>query len=92
MHTYMIDLHDRPGALERVLNLCRRKGFAVQTLQFGPGAGPGLRRVLVAFEDDCPPADRVLPNLTRIHDVVEVTRADAADVDKHAVNLRVRAA
>ncbi|MCB9663771.1 MAG: hypothetical protein H6732_06645 [Alphaproteobacteria bacterium] len=77
MTTYVVDLHERAGALERLLNLCRRKGYPIHTLQFGPG-GPGVRRVALELEADAPPAARVVANLAKLYDVASVEQVDRA--------------
>lgn len=81
MSTFVIDLHDRPGALERLLGKCRRKKLEIVTLSFGPGDAPGVRRVIVAFDEGCPDAHRITVDLAKVHDVVAVAPVDA---DAHA--------
>ncbi|MCB9680796.1 MAG: ACT domain-containing protein [Alphaproteobacteria bacterium] len=93
MNTYVIDLHERAGSLERLLNVCRRKGFTILTLSVGATDDQGLRRLVVAFDATCPPSERVLPNLARLHDVAAVEIADTAAAPAVAtLQARTRAA
>jgi hypothetical protein len=77
MRTYVIEYTDRAGALERLLNKCRRKNLEIDTLHLGPADG-GVRRVVVTFTEGCPPAAKVVPNLERVYDVVSIEVVDAA--------------
>lgn len=91
MSTYQIDLHDRAGALERLLNKCRRKGYDIISLQFGPSELPGMHRVIITFGEGCPPAVRLVPNLARVYDVHAVEAA-ASEASASSPLARTRAA
>lgn len=66
--TYVIELSDATGSLERLLNKCRRKAHWPQTLAVGPG-GPGTLRVVITLPDTSAAPSRVAADLAKVHDV-----------------------
>jgi acetolactate synthase-1/3 small subunit len=70
MHTLIVTLHDRPGALDRLVGLLRRQGCVVTTLALVPSREPNLAEVTVMFRGGH--AARVAQQAHRLVDVVEV--------------------
>ncbi len=71
--TFDILLHRQAGALERLLNRCRRKGYTIVSMGFAPSEDrPGLDRVQVTFAEDVGRTDAVMTNLARCLDVTAI--------------------
>jgi acetolactate synthase-1/3 small subunit len=70
VHTLIVKLHHRPGALDRLVGLLRRQGCVVTTLSFAPSHEPNLADVTVMFRGGH--AKRVAQQAQRLVDVVEV--------------------
>jgi acetolactate synthase regulatory subunit len=75
---YAVELHDRPGALERFLGMLRRRRFPLLEAQIRAQA-PGWS-VVITLGEGCPPPERLLAVLSRDHDVVSIQPADAGTV------------
>jgi len=72
--TFAFELHHRPGALERLLNRCRRKGWEIGTLSLSRHPDdPALDVVRITFEDGIARVDGVVATLARCLDVVAIT-------------------
>lgn len=72
--TITFDLHHRPGALERLLNRCRRKGwtFASLSLDRHPD-DPTLDVVRITFDAGVGQLDNMVASLARCLDVAAIT-------------------
>lgn len=64
-------VHDRPGALERLVGLLRRRAFAVRRLSVAL-ADDGALEVLMRLDDASTPIDRLRAELLALHDVMDV--------------------
>jgi acetolactate synthase-1/3 small subunit len=77
-HTVVVQLHDRPGALYRVIGLVRRRDYNVSSLVVGPSERPGTSRMVLVVE--AADVHQVVQQLMRLVDVVsvaELAREDA---------------
>jgi acetolactate synthase small subunit len=75
----LVRVHDRPGALERVLGLVRRRAAAVRRSSIATG-GDGVLEVLLRVDASRTPADRLCHDLRGLYDVLDVREmADAPD-------------
>jgi acetolactate synthase small subunit len=79
---FLARVHDRPGALERLVGLLRRRAFAVRRLSVGLG-DDGALEVLLRVDDANATGDRVRAELLALHDVIDVR--DLADPHTPAV-------
>jgi acetolactate synthase I/III small subunit len=90
--TLVAYLEDRPGALNRVVSLFRRRGFNIESLTVGRTERAGISRVTVVFQADDDTARRLEANLYKLVDVAHVedlTRAPA--VLRELALIKVRA-
>jgi acetolactate synthase-1/3 small subunit len=71
-HTFVIYLEDRPGALDRVASLFRRRAFNIASLAVGASELPGVSRMTAVVETDDPGALRARAHLQKLVDVVRV--------------------
>lgn len=76
MSTFVIDLADGAGSLERLLNKCRRKGHIPRSFAVGPSVD-GVQRVLVDFHEPAATPQRIAADLAKVYDVRAIEhRAD----------------
>lgn len=72
-HTFELDVMDDDGALERVAGTLRKKGHTIRSLRYERAAGQCRMRVEVA--PNAEKADRIVPDLTKLHCVLAVRDA-----------------
>jgi acetolactate synthase-1/3 small subunit len=71
-HTFVATVEDRPGALNRVVSLFRRRGFNIASLTVGTTERPGVSRITLVVNSDADTARRVQANLEKLVDVLQV--------------------
>ena len=62
-HTLVALVEDKPGVLNRVASLFRRRGFNIQSLAVGSSEQPGLSRMTIVVADDSTVVERVRKQL-----------------------------
>jgi acetolactate synthase I/III small subunit len=72
LHTFAVYVEDRPGVLNRVSSLFRRRGFNIQSLAVGHSELPGISRLTAVVEADEHAARRIRAHLEKLIDVVRV--------------------
>ncbi len=72
LHTFTVYVEDRPGVLNRVASLFRRRGFNIDSLSVGHSETPGVSRMTVVMETDDGGAARVKAHLYKLIHVVRV--------------------
>jgi acetolactate synthase-1/3 small subunit len=79
-HTLVILMQDRPGALNRVVSLLRRRGFGLESIAVGRSERPGLLRMTAVVEaDDIDQAANQLARLIEVISVSNVTNTPAVE-------------
>src|SRR5689334_329330 len=71
MHTVIVYIQDRPGAVDRVIGLFRRRRARMQTLVLAPTGRADIVRVSVVVNDSEVAVDHVLEQLRKVVDVSE---------------------
>jgi acetolactate synthase-1/3 small subunit len=71
-HTFVATVEDRPGALNRVVSLFRRRGFNIGSLTVGTTERAGVSRITLVVNSDPDTARRVQANLEKLVDVLQV--------------------
>src|SRR5438105_15841326 len=71
-HTLVATVEDRPGALNRVVSLFRRRGCNIGSLTVGSTERPGVSRITLVVNSDADTARRVQANLEKLVDVLQV--------------------
>jgi acetolactate synthase-1/3 small subunit len=71
-HTFVATVEDRPGALNRVVSLFRRRGFNIASLTVGTTERPGVSRITLVVKSDLDTARRVQASLEKLVDVLQV--------------------
>lgn len=72
LHTFCVYVNDRPGVLNRVASLFRRRGYNIESLAVGHSERPGISRVTAVVATDAGGARRIEANLWKLVDVVHV--------------------
>ena len=79
-HTVVALVEDRPGVLNRVASLFRRRGFNIDSLAVGTTEEAGISRMTIVVQSENGIVDQVQKQLGKLIDVIEVadlTREDA---------------
>ena len=93
-HTFIAHVEDKPGVLNRVVSLFRRRGFNITSLTVGRSAEPGVSRVTVVLDADDDTARRIEANLYKLVNVLyveDVTFAPAIARELALVKVRAGA-
>jgi acetolactate synthase-1/3 small subunit len=71
-HTLVAMVEDKPGVLNRVASLFRRRAFNIESLTVGHTDQPGISRMTIVVNSDQTDAERVVANLYKLVNVVQV--------------------
>jgi acetolactate synthase-1/3 small subunit len=82
IHTIMISVEDRPGSVDRVVGVLRRRRANMQTLTIGQGEQPEIKRLTAIVIDSEVEAEHLLEQLRK---VVDVRRADIVQPEQALV-------
>lgn len=92
LHTFTVYVEDRPGVLNRVASLFRRRGFNIQSLSVGHSETAGVSRMTVVVETDAGGASRIKAHLYKLIHVVRVEDiTDRASVVRDLALIKVSA-
>lgn len=92
LHTFSVYVADRPGVLNRVASLFRRRGFNIHSLAVGHSERPGISRMTAVVETDAGGARRIEAHLYKLVDVVQVDDiTESAAVVRDLALIKVRA-
>ncbi len=72
MHTFTVYVEDRPGVLNRVASLFRRRNFNIVSLAVGHSETPGVSRMTVVVQTDAGGAQRIEAHLYKLINVIRV--------------------
>jgi acetolactate synthase I/III small subunit len=70
--TLVVQVEDRPGVLNRVASLFRRRGFNIESLTVGHTEKPGVSRMTVVVDTDALGVARLEANLYKLVHVLNV--------------------
>lgn len=74
-HTFVVYVEDKPGVLNRIASLFRRRAFNIESLTVGHTETAGVSRMTILVESDAAAARRLeanlykLVNVLRVHDI-----------------------
>jgi len=86
-------VEDRPGVLNRVASLFRRRSYNIMSLTVGRTTEPGLSRMTIVVEADADTSRRIEANLYKLVNVVSVEDiTDKQHVVRDLALIKVRAA
>ena len=70
--TLVLQVENKPGVLNRVASLFRRRGFNIESLSVGYTHEPGISRMTIVVDTDEDGALRLEANLYKLIDVIRV--------------------
>ncbi|MGH9460749.1 MAG: acetolactate synthase small subunit [Vicinamibacteria bacterium] len=92
LHTFVVYVEDRPGVLNRVVSLFRRRGFNIESLSVGHTDLSGVSRMTIVMEADEGAARLVEANLYKLVNVLRVEGLNEGDaVLRDLALIKVRA-
>ena len=72
-HTISALVEDKPGVLNRISSMFRRRGFNIYSLAVGNSEKPNLSRMTFVVEGDTAVVEQAVKNLHKLIDVIRVT-------------------
>jgi acetolactate synthase I/III small subunit len=77
-HTIVALVEDKPGVLNRVASLFRRRAFNIESLTVGHTEAPGTSRMTIVVNSDEVSIERLIALLYKLVNVIQVS--DLSDV------------
>lgn len=71
-HTIVALMRDKPGVLNRISSMIRRRGYNIVSLTVGHSEQPGFSRMTFVVEGDAPTIQQVRKQMDKLIDVVKV--------------------
>jgi acetolactate synthase-1/3 small subunit len=71
-HTLVAIVNDKPGVLNRMVSLFRRRGFNIESIAVGHSESPHLSRVTIIVNGSTAMVEQVRKQLDKLIDVVKV--------------------
>ncbi|RLC64199.1 MAG: acetolactate synthase small subunit, partial [Chloroflexi bacterium] len=91
-HTLVALVEDKPGVLNRIASLFRRRNFNIQSLAVGSSEHPGLSRMTIVVGGDIAQVEQVRKQLEKLINVVKVTDITEEDmVSRELALIKVKA-
>jgi acetolactate synthase-1/3 small subunit len=79
-HTLVTLVEDKPGVLNRVASLFRRRGFNIESITVGHSEVPHLSRMTVVVDGATTQVEQVRKQLDKVIDVVKVYEVSGDDM------------
>lgn len=90
LRTFVVHVEDKPGVLNRVASLFRRRTFNIESLNVGRTHEPGVSRMTIVVEADPDTGRRIEAHLYKLVNVLRVTDVtDAPTVSRTLALVRV---
>lgn len=93
-HTLIALVEDKPGVLNRVASLFRRRNFNIASLTVGHTEQPGVSRMTIVIDGDPAGAERVASYLYKLVNVIyveDVSARPTVDRDLALIKINVNA-
>jgi acetolactate synthase-1/3 small subunit len=91
-HILVALVEDKPGVLNRIASLFRRRSFNIQSLAVGGSEHPGLSRMTIVAVGDSAQVEQVRKQLEKLINVVKVSDITAEDtVARELALIKVKA-
>ncbi|HXF64170.1 MAG TPA: acetolactate synthase small subunit [Caldilineaceae bacterium] len=71
-HTLIAWMRDKPGVLNRISGMLRRRNFNIDSLQVGHSETPGISRMTFVVNGDAHMVDQVIKQMRKVIDVTRV--------------------
>jgi acetolactate synthase-1/3 small subunit len=90
LHTLVATVENKPGVLNRISSLLRRRNFNIASLTVGETENPAISRMTIVVESHRSKAHIVTENLYKLVNVIEVNELDnVPNVKRDLVLLKV---
>ena len=91
-HTLIALVEDKPGVLDRVSSMIRRRGYNISSLAVGHSELPDMSRMTFVVEGDDDTVEQVAKQLRKLINVIKVTDISKEDMVTRELGLiRVKA-
>jgi acetolactate synthase-1/3 small subunit len=91
-HTLVALVEDKPGVLNRMASLFRRRGFNIESIAVGHSEVPHLSRMTIVVDGSTAMVEQVRKQLDKVIDVVRVSDITGDDtVDRELALIKVKA-
>jgi acetolactate synthase-1/3 small subunit len=91
-HTLVALVADKPGVLNRVSSLFRRRGFNIESIAVGHSELPNLSRMTIVIDGTTTSVEQVRKQLDKVVDVVRVMDVSGDDtVSRELALIKVKA-
>ena len=91
-HTLVALVEDKPGVLNRIASLFRRRAFNIQSLAVGGSEHPGLSRMTIVTGGDAAQVEQVRKQLEKLINVIKVSDITEEDmVTRELALIKVKA-
>jgi acetolactate synthase-1/3 small subunit len=91
-HTIVALVADRPGVLNRMASLFRRRGFNIDSIAVGHSETPHLSRMTIVAEGSATQVEQIRKQVEKIIDVIRVQDISSLDiVSRELALLKVKA-
>jgi acetolactate synthase-1/3 small subunit len=71
-HTFVALVEDKPGVLNRVVSVFRRRMFNIESLTVGRTHQEGISRMTIVVDSDKTDVDRIMPYMYKLINVIQV--------------------
>lgn len=89
-HTLVAWMRDKPGVLNRVAGMLRRRNFNIDSLQVGHSETPGISRMTFVVDGDAHMVDQVTKQMRKVVDVTRIEDiSDRPSVTRELALIRV---
>ncbi|MDD5288398.1 MAG: acetolactate synthase small subunit [Dehalococcoidales bacterium] len=79
-HTLVALVDDKPGVLNRVASLFRRRGFNIDSITVGQSETPGVSRMTIVVDGTSTSVEQVRKQLDKLIETVKVTDITGDDI------------
>jgi len=91
-HTLIALVNDKPGVLNRVANLFRRRGFNIESIAVGHTEQDGVSRMTIVVSGDSATVEQARKQLDKLIDVIKVSDiTHDGTVDRELALVKVKA-
>ena len=91
-HTLVALVNDKPGVLNRVANLFRRRGFNIESIAVGHTEKEGISRMTIVVSGDSATVEQARKQLDKLIDVIKVSDiTHDGTVDRELALIKVKA-
>lgn len=90
-HTLVALVNDKPGVLNRVASLFRRRGFNIESIAVGHTEQEGVSRMTIVVSGDSATVEQARKQLDKVIDVIKVSDiTQESTVDRELALIKVK--